>query len=272
MVMNKLSLVLVCAFCASHGRRVHASIEQSRSRPLTESNAQTRTKAQLEAPKALSKLLLASRPAATFNPAAPGARLATGHRSLQARQGASRTAPSSSPTMSMLDPLKDPLQAYADIWVPGFKWAQEAGIAPEFLIHWGHPAAMATVLLTMASYGTYLGWQTRLGNGGNSNILTLGDTFAELHPKLMGGALFFFFLGGQGGLVLTAVQGKPILESTHATTAFLGLGLMIVQALLPTLFGKTGVARSAHAYLGTATMAVLFAHMAAGLNLGASIS
>jgi len=269
--MNKLALVFVCAFCASHGRRVHSSTEQSRSSPFTESNGQTSAKAKMDAPKALSKLLLANRPAAAFSPAAHGARLAAGHRSLPTLQGPSRTVLSSNPTMSVLDPIKDPLQAYADIWVPGFKWAQEQGIAPDFLIHWGHPAAMATVLLTMATYGTYLGWQTRLGNGGSSNILTLGDTFSELHPKLMGGAFFFFFLGGQGGLVLTAVQGKPILESTHATTAFLGLFLLTLQALLPTLFSKTGFARSAHAYLGTATMAVLFGHMAAGLNLGASI-
>lgn len=214
--------------------------------------------------KALAKLLLGVSPTAAFQASIPAAKTRMGNR-------LSRKA-STSPSMSLLDPLKDPLQSYADIWVPGFKWAQESGIAPDALLHWGHPVAMATVLLTMANFGTYLGWQTRLGNGGGDlGALTLGKTFRELHPTLMAGALFFFFLGGQGGLVLTAVQGKSILESTHATTAFLGLGLLAIQALLPTLFDKgSSLPRSIHAYLGTATMAVLYFHMAAGLNLGFS--
>jgi hypothetical protein len=172
--------------------------------------------------------------------------------------------------MSALELLKGPLQSYADIWVPLFKEAQESGLAPDWLIHWGHPAAMGTVLLTMCTFGAYLGWQTRLGKGGEANLLTLGETVREFHPKLMAGACFFFFLGGQGGIVLSAVQGKPLLESTHATTAFLGMGLLAVQALLPTLFSKTTIARDAHAYLGSATMLVLYFHMAAGLNLGFS--
>lgn len=177
---------------------------------------------------------------------------------------------SSAPTMSALDPLKGPLQSYSDIWVPFFKAAEESGLAPDWLIHWGHPAAMATVLLTMGTFGAYLGWQTRLGKGEESMLLTLGDKIREFHPKLMAGALFFFFLGGQGGIVLSAVQGKPLLESTHATTAFLGMGLLVVQALLPKLFASTKLARDAHAYLGSATMLVLYFHMAAGLNLGFS--
>jgi hypothetical protein len=214
---------------------------------------------QQEISKPLASFLL------THNPTAAGyqPRLAT-------RVRTSRVAKSANPKMSMLEPLKGPLQSYSDIWVPFFKTAQESGLAPDWLIHWGHPAAMGTVLLTMGTFGAYLGWQTRLGNGGESNLLTLGDKVREFHPKLMLGACFFFFLGGQGGIVLSAVQGRSILESTHATTAFLGLGLLLVQAILPKLFDKTSIARDVHAYLGSATMLLLYFHMAAGLNLGFS--
>jgi len=167
---------------------------------------------------------------------------------------------------------REGLKAYADFWVPLFTKAQEMG-APDFLLHWGHGAAMATVLLSLGLAGAYTGWQIRLGNGSDtSNALTLGESIREAHPKLIGAAFFFFFLGGQGGLVLLDTQTGSVLESPHARTAALSLGLLTAQALLPKLFsseqGET--ARTAHAYLGSATMVVLFGHLITGLNLGLS--
>ncbi|KAL7497701.1 hypothetical protein ACHAWT_005800 [Skeletonema menzelii] len=179
---------------------------------------------------------------------------------------------SSSLQMSAFDGIKEPVQSYVDIWTPMFKQASESGLVPDFLLHWGHGAAMASVLLSMGVIGAYMGWQIRLGNGEEVTPLTLGETIREAHPKIIGGAFFFFLLGGQGGLVLLDTQGQSILESPHAMTAALSVALLATQAVLPKLFATENgkLARDVHAYLGTATMAVLFAHLTTGLNLGLS--
>mmetsp|Transcript_55434 Transcript_55434/g.134605 ORF Transcript_55434/g.134605 Transcript_55434/m.134605 type:complete len:254 (-) Transcript_55434:117-878(-) len=174
-------------------------------------------------------------------------------------------------TSNIFDGVRDPVQSYADIWIPLFQQARDAGLVPDFLLHWGHGAAMSTVLLSMGLIGSYFGWQIRLGNGNDVNALTLGETVREMHPKILGGALFFFLLGGQGGLVLLAVQGQEILNSPHAITALVAIAALIVQATLPLLFEKGGqTARDVHAYLGSATIVALFAHMGTGINLGLS--
>ena len=46
---------------------------------------------------------------------------------------------------SFFDPIKIPVSDYVSIWTPLFTSAKEAGLAPEFLIHWGHGIAMGTV-------------------------------------------------------------------------------------------------------------------------------
>jgi len=179
---------------------------------------------------------------------------------------------SSSMQMSALDGVKGPIQSYVDIWTPMFHQAMDMGLAPDFLIHWGHGAAMASVLLSMGVIGAYMGWQIRFGNGEDVTALTLGETIREAHPKIIGGAFFFFLLGGQGGLVLLDTQGQSILESPHAMTAVLSVFLLALQALLPKLFATENgaLARDAHAYLGSATMVALFAHLATGVKLGLS--
>lgn len=174
--------------------------------------------------------------------------------------------------MSIFDGVKAPVQSYVDIWTPMFHQAIDMGLVPDFLLHWGHGAAMGSVLLSMGLIGAYLGWQIRFGNGEDVNSFTLGDTIRKAHPKIMGGAFFFFLLGGQGGIVLLDTQGQSILESPHAVTALISVGLLGCQAVLPKLFATENgqLARNAHAYLGSATMVALFAHLATGINLGNS--
>ena len=91
---------------------------------------------------------------------------------------------------------------------------------------------MASVLLSMGVIGAYMGWQIRLGNGEDVTALTLGDTIREeAHPKIIGGAFFFYLLGGQGGFVLLDTQGHSILESPHALTAIASVVLLATQAV-----------------------------------------
>lgn len=94
---------------------------------------------------------------------------------------------------------KGAIESYVNLFVPLFKQAQDAGLAPDLLIKWGHGSAMATVLFVMGGIGAFLGWQIRLGGGANTYAFTLGKTAREQHPLIMGLAFFFFLLGGQGG-------------------------------------------------------------------------
>lgn len=73
---------------------------------------------------------------------------------------------------------------------------------------------------------------------------------------------FIFFLGANGGLVLSLVQDKPITESVHFTTAMIGFAMLAIQGSLTKLFeGQNAqAARTVHALFGTATMLVFLFH------------
>ncbi|CAN1156613.1 hypothetical protein LINPERHAP2_LOCUS21046 [Linum perenne] len=102
---------------------------------------------------------------------------------------------------------------------------------PGWLVHWGHPGNMAVVLFAMGGYGTYLGFRIRYSDDVEEKAKA-----KDLHPKLLAGMFFFFALGATGGVTSLLTSDRPIFESPHAVTGLIGLGLLTLQTILPSLF------------------------------------
>ncbi|GER54287.1 phosphotransferases [Striga asiatica] len=136
---------------------------------------------------------------------------------------------------------------------------------PDWLVHWGHPGNMTVVLFAMGGYGTYLGFRIRLSNDVEEKAKA-----KDLHPKLLGGMFFFFALGATGGVISLLTSDKPIFESPHAVTAFIGLALLTIQTILPALFEGNPGLRNVHGILGSGIMTLFLVHAALGLQLGLS--
>ena len=66
-----------------------------------------------------------------------------------------------------------------------------------------------------------------------------------------------------------AVQDKPITESVHFTTAMVGFTMLAIQGSLTKLFAgqNAQVARTAHAFFGTATMGLFLFHASQVLQM-----
>ncbi|XP_078427576.1 translation initiation factor [Wolffia australiana] len=136
---------------------------------------------------------------------------------------------------------------------------------PDWLVHWGHPGNMAVVLFAMGGYGTYLGFRIRFSDDVEEKAKA-----KDLHPKLLGGMFFFFALGATGGVTSLLTSDKPILESPHAVTGLIGLALLTIQTVLPSLFEGKPELRNVHGLLGSGIMALFLVHAALGLQLGLS--
>ncbi|KAK4343046.1 hypothetical protein RND71_038862 [Anisodus tanguticus] len=126
---------------------------------------------------------------------------------------------------------------------------------PDWLVHWGHPGNMAVVLFAMGGYGTYLGFRIRFSDDVEEKAKA-----KDLHPKLLGGMFFFFALGATGGITSLLTSDKPILESPHAVTGFIGLTLLTIQTILPTLFEGNPGLRNVHGILGSGIMTLSCLH------------
>ncbi|KAI4988223.1 hypothetical protein ZWY2020_029853 [Hordeum vulgare] len=92
----------------------------------------------------------------------------------------------------------------------------------------------------------------------------------DLHPKLLGGMFFFFVLGATGVVTALLTSSKPIFESPHTVTGVIGLALLTVQSLLPTLFEGNPGLRGEHGLLGSSIMTLFLFHAAFGLQFGLS--
>ncbi|XP_030452360.1 uncharacterized protein LOC115674172 isoform X1 [Syzygium oleosum] len=136
---------------------------------------------------------------------------------------------------------------------------------PDWLVHWGHPGNMAVVLFAMGGYGTYLGFRIKFSDDVEEKAKA-----KDLHPKLLGGMFFFFALGATGGVTALLTSDKPIFESPHAVTGFIGLTLLTVQTVLPSLFEGNPGLRNVHGILGSGIMTLFLIHAALGLRLGLS--
>ncbi|KAK7345506.1 hypothetical protein VNO77_16110 [Canavalia gladiata] len=136
---------------------------------------------------------------------------------------------------------------------------------PDWLVHWGHPGNMAVVLFAMGGYGTYLGFRIRFSDDVEEKAKA-----KDLHPKLLAGMFFFFALGATGGITSLLTSDKPIFESPHAVTGVIGLALLTIQTILPSLFEGNPGLRNVHGVLGSGIMTLFLIHAALGLQLGLS--
>lgn len=150
---------------------------------------------------------------------------------------------------------------------PLFQEMKDSLVELPFTFHWAH-AVGGTLLFLYAAYGIFLGWQIRWGNGSTVYPLAYDQTAAERHPAMMTYVLFFLVLEIPDGLTLLAANEQPLLKSTHASTAVVGLVLMAIVAAIGGTMKGSQAGRTAHAYLGTATVLALIIHAYFGLALG----
>lgn len=160
----------------------------------------------------------------------------------------------------MVSSVRALLQPIAN-WFAGFGM-------PEPIVHWGHPAMMGIVVFVMGTVAAWAGWQIRLGKKAAST----GEK-RSLHRRLALWMFTFITLGYTGGVLSLVMQGQPIFESPHFWTGSLVIGLLGLNgAISMTKFGGGKAAlRTAHAYLGSLAMVILFVHAFLGLRLGLAI-
>lgn len=150
---------------------------------------------------------------------------------------------------------------------PIANWFSTFG-TPESIVHWGHPLMMGVVVFVMGSFVGMTGWRIRSASGGEAVIKSRKD-----HKVMAPLMTLFIALGYTGGLLSLVMQGEPILASPHFWTGSVVLILLAVNGAIAAFgFSKANPGlRSAHAYLGSTALCVMFLHALLGLKLGLSI-
>jgi len=166
--------------------------------------------------------------------------------------------------MSLITQVAEQLTTYLEPIADQFRQLN----IPEPITHWGHPAMMGIVIFVMGSYAAYAGWQGRLAT--DEAIATKNKSD---HRKIVPWLFLFLAMGYSGGLLSLVIQEKDILQSPHFWTGTFVLFLLASNGLISaTKFGGNNPSlRTAHAYLGSFALAVMFIHAALGLKLGLSI-
>ena len=148
-------------------------------------------------------------------------------------------------------------------------WFNTLG-TPEPIIHWGHPLMMAIVAFVMGGAAALAGWKGRTLAATNTEVAMKNKAD---HRKIAPLMYIFLVLGYTGGVLSLVMQGQPILESRHFVTGTIVITLLTINALLAAtgFIGNKEVARTVHAYVGSAALLVIVAHAAFGIKLGLSI-
>lgn len=139
---------------------------------------------------------------------------------------------------------------------------------PEPIIHWGHPAMMATVVFVLGSFVGFVGWRGRVAVDGDVAMESRTS-----HRKLAPWMFLFITLGYTGGVLSLVMQEEAIFSSPHFWTGSTVILLLGFNGLISfTGFGgNQSSLRTLHAYLGSITLGILIIHAVLGLKLGLSI-
>ncbi|MBC6477022.1 MAG: DUF4079 domain-containing protein [Hormoscilla sp. GUM202] len=146
-------------------------------------------------------------------------------------------------------------------------WFRTLGI-PDPIVHWGHPLMMAIVVFVLGSFVAFVGWRGRVVADEEAAVKSR-TAHRQLAPWL-----FLFLAGGySGGLLSLVMQEEQILSSPHFWTGSIVLLLLAINGIISVtgFVGNQPALRTAHAYLGTAAIVILFVHAILGLKLGLSI-